>query len=115
MGSKRIRYALAIAVVFVCGWLATTVALNHDNLSYNRESIAAAAGATTTGSTGSPQAPEGAGELVGKAESSTAPLPPVVNADGISHVKTPEIVRGIYMSQCIAGAPQLRTALTKFV
>ena len=115
VASKSIQYALAIAAIFVVGWLATTLVLSHDNLSYNRESIAAAAGATTTGSTGSPQAPEGAGELVGKAESSTAPLPPVVNADGISHVKTPEIVRGIYMSQCIAGAPQLRTALTKFV
>ena len=115
VGSKRIRYALAIAVVFVCGWLATTVALNHDNLSYNRESIAAAAGATTTGSTGSPATPEETAESSGEPDSSTAPLPPVVNADGISHVKTPEVVRGIYMSQCVAGAPQLRAGLVKFV
>ena len=33
----------------------------------------------------------------------------------ISHVATPKIVRGIYMSQCVAGTPSMRDSLTTFV
>ena len=111
------------ALIFAAGWFGVIYALKHGDVSYTRELIAAAAGATTTDSTHStgsgqaisPQAFEGVGAPGSDSDASSAPLPPVSNADGISHVKTPEVVRGIYMSQCVAGSPQLRAALVKFV
>lgn len=110
MRQNSVRYALCAVAVFVAAGLGTMYILQHQSVSYTRGSVTSAAGVAST------SIPiEETAEDTALVESSASPLPPVANAQGITHIRTPDTVRGIYMSQCVAGAPQLRAGLVKFV
>lgn len=50
---------------------------------------------------------------VGAVSSTT--LSASTSAPAVTHIATPEVVRAIYMSQCVAGTPSFRDSLVKFI
>jgi len=87
--------------VFAAGWFITTAVLRGE-IAYERPATSSpvvaaaehAAIATTT-------------------EEKTVNYPAVEG--NAAHIKTPEVVKAVYMSQCLVGAPGLRANLVKFV
>jgi len=49
------------------------------------------------------------------ASESVAPKISFVRSEGVEHIKTPESVRGIYMTQCAAGTPSFRKDFLKML
>lgn len=45
----------------------------------------------------------------------TKPTPPSPVASSVQHLKTPDAVKAIYMSQCVAGTPSFRDGLAKLI
>jgi hypothetical protein len=52
-------------------------------------------------------------DLVGTISTPVIPEAPVIEKRIITHVKTPEVVKGIYMTACVAGTPSFRAKLLK--
>ncbi len=54
-------------------------------------------------------------KVAGDAMENVVPAPEVEKPKPVMHVKTPEAVKGIYMTSCAAGTPSYRTRLTKLI
>ncbi len=101
--SVHIFSALGLVGVFAGGWMMSSAVLSGE-VAYERTATSTPIVATSTAQ----QA-----VATGTVEPQPVLLPAVEG--NAAHIKTPEFVKAVYMSQCLAGAPGLRANLVKFV
>jgi hypothetical protein len=55
-----------------------------------------------------------AGTALSVSTSTSSTSEPIIIKKTVTHIKTPEVVKGIYMTACVAGTPSFRAKLLKF-
>ena len=96
-----------LGLVGVCGvgWMISTSVM-HSEIVYE-------SAATSTAASSSAQHLASAQEAASSTGEKTIVYPAVEG--NAAHVKMPEVVKAVYMSQCVAGAPGIRAKLVEFV
>lgn len=103
------RYALfgvAFVAIFFAGWALAASVLSPE--------VVYQSNATTTSVAVVAQQAAAEGVEPTIAEEEAPAITPAVEGNA-AHIKTPEIVRAVYVSQCMVGAPGLRATLVDFV
>jgi hypothetical protein len=130
-GPVLIFFSLGL-IVFSGSAFLTLRYLQTSDISYSRPSVAAAAEVAdlTSATSSTDGAADGANfaeiksifdgttteDSQARGQAATREiLPPVVGINGVTHIPTPKVVQAVYMSQCTAGAPELRKKLVDFI
>src|SRR3989344_1134952 len=105
--AKHIHFFAAFGLigVFAAGWMITTNIL-HGEIVYERAATSTAASNDTQ---------TAAIEVVSPDPSEDVPVVYQAALGNAAHIKMPEVVKAVYMSQCVAGAPGIRQKLVEFV